>query len=198
MGRPSHRDKILAEGLRVVHERGFSAASVRDIVRAAGVPQGSFTNHFRSKEAFALEILDIYFAGSCELMRETLRNDARPPMERLRAYVETAVSMFDGGVRGGCLLGNFSAEAGEHGEAIRQRLADMLRETQNAIAYCLTAAVEAGELSADLDGEATAALVLSALQGATLLAKAQASPVPLQQAAHALFATVLAGRIPSP
>lgn len=161
MGRPSHRDKILEEGLRVVHERGFSAASVRDIVRAAGVPQGSFTNHFASKEAFALEILDIYFATSCELMRETLRNDARPPRERLRAYVETAVSQFDGEARGGCLLGNFSAEAGEHGEAIRRRVAEMLAETQSAIAYCLKSAVAAGDLAPDLDCEQAAALVLS-------------------------------------
>jgi integrase len=30
---------------------------VRDVVQAAGVPQGSFTNHFTSKEAFGLEIL---------------------------------------------------------------------------------------------------------------------------------------------
>jgi TetR/AcrR family transcriptional repressor of nem operon len=192
MGRPSHRDKILAEGLRVVHERGFAAASVRDIVRAAGVPQGSFTNHFASKEAFALEILDLYFARSCELMGETLRNDARPPIARLRAYVEGAVSMFDSGVRGGCLLGNFSAEAPEHGEAVRQRLVEMLAGTQSALAYCLSAAVEAGELSPDLDCEKVATLVLSVLQGATLLAKAQGSAMPLTQVTETLFATVLA------
>src|SRR6267378_8526978 len=61
MSKPSNRDKILTEGLRVVHERGFAGASVRDIVEAAKVPQGSFTNHFASKEAFCLEILDLYF-----------------------------------------------------------------------------------------------------------------------------------------
>ena len=57
MPRPSHRAKILSEGLQVVHERGFGGASVRDIVHAAGVPQGSFTNHFTSKEAFGLEVM---------------------------------------------------------------------------------------------------------------------------------------------
>ena len=40
----------------VVHERGFAGASVRDILEVAKVPQGSFTNHFASKEAFCLEI----------------------------------------------------------------------------------------------------------------------------------------------
>ena len=35
MPNPSTRDKILTEGLRVVHQRGFGGASVRDIVQAA-------------------------------------------------------------------------------------------------------------------------------------------------------------------
>src|ERR1700744_6170943 len=75
MPRPSHRGKILAEGLKVVHAQGFAGASVRDIVHAAGVPQGSFTNHFASKEAFGLEILDLYFSNGMAVLGETLRND---------------------------------------------------------------------------------------------------------------------------
>src|SRR5258708_12680392 len=88
MTRPSNGEKIRTEGVRVVHERGFANASVRDIVQAAGVPQGSFTNHFASKEAFGLEILDLYLAAGREVMRQTLRNDALPPLERLGAYID--------------------------------------------------------------------------------------------------------------
>jgi len=54
MPKPSHREKLLAAGLQVVLEKGYCGASVRDIIQAAEVPQGSFTNHFRSKEAFCL------------------------------------------------------------------------------------------------------------------------------------------------
>jgi len=75
VSKPSHREKILTEGLRVVHERGYAGASVRDIVAAAGVPQGSFTNHFASKEAFCLEILDLYFKDARATVQRTLRND---------------------------------------------------------------------------------------------------------------------------
>src|SRR5471030_1453122 len=88
MGKISNSDKILTEGLKVVHERGFANASVRDIVQAAGVPQGSFTNHFVSKEAFGLEILDLYFAAGYELIRETLLNDTLPPLQRMGAYID--------------------------------------------------------------------------------------------------------------
>lgn len=87
MPKPSHRDKLLHVGMRVVHERGFGGASVRDIVQAAGVPQGSFTNHFRSKEAFGLEVIALYLDQARADIDATLRNDALPPLQRLRRYV---------------------------------------------------------------------------------------------------------------
>jgi TetR/AcrR family transcriptional repressor of nem operon len=59
MERAKNKDKLLANGLRVIHEQGLAGASVRDIAAAAGVPLGSFTNYFGSKEAFGLEIIDM-------------------------------------------------------------------------------------------------------------------------------------------
>src|SRR5579875_1418260 len=110
MAKSSHKEKILTEGLRVVHERGFAGASVRDIVQAAGVPQGSFTNHFASKEAFGLEVIDLYFANSRAIMRETLLNDALPPLQRLAAYLDAGKNRLNRqGMRTGCLFGNFTA-----------------------------------------------------------------------------------------
>ena len=135
-----------------MHERGFGGASVRDIVEAAGVPQGSFTNHFASKEAFGLEIIELYFARSFEVMRATLRNDQLPPLERLGAYIDAAKARLSkDNMRNGCLFGNFTAEASDHSEVIRRRLIEIFAEVQELVAYCLRAAVKAGELPPDFD-----------------------------------------------
>src|SRR5258706_4143031 len=93
MPRPSNKEKLLADGLRLVHERGFGASSVRDITQAAAVPQGSFTNHFASKEAFGLEILERYRAMTSGAVRATLRNDRVAPLDLLRAWVCAAGSV---------------------------------------------------------------------------------------------------------
>jgi TetR/AcrR family transcriptional repressor of nem operon len=192
MPKPSHREKILTEGLRVVHERGFAGASVRDIVQAAGVPQGSFTNHFASKEAFGLEVLDLYFARGSALIRETLRNDALPPLQRLGAYIDATKSRLNqNGMRNGCLYGNFTAEASDHSEVLRQRLVEIFSDVQASFAYCLRAAIKAGELAPNLDCDEIAAFIVSSLQGANLLAKAQRSPVPVERFKQILFSTVL-------
>src|SRR3978361_1589064 len=103
MPKPANREKILTQGLRVVHERGFAGASVRDIVQAAGVPQGSFTNHFASKEAFGLEVIDLYFANALNSMSETLRNDDMPPLQRLRLYIDNGKNRLNkDSMRNGC------------------------------------------------------------------------------------------------
>ncbi|HEY1710526.1 MAG TPA: TetR family transcriptional regulator C-terminal domain-containing protein [Rhizomicrobium sp.] len=192
MNRISNREKILNEGLKVVHAHGFANASVRDIVAAAGVPQGSFTNHFASKEAFGLEILDLYFESARVNMRETLLNDALPPLKRLRGWLDRNTDRKDKDrVRNGCLIGNFTAEASDNSEAIRQRLTEIFAEMTDAIASCLAAAVKAGELPKKFECEDVAGFILTSMQGATLLGKAERSSEPVERFKRMLFAKVL-------
>lgn len=192
MERVSNREKILEEGLKVVHRHGFANASVRDIVAAAGVPQGSFTNHFQSKEAFGLEILDLYFADSCAVMQETLLNDALDPLKRLRTWIDRNVQRNEAsGFRNGCLIGNFTAEAAEHSPALRKRLNAIIAEIHAGIASCLKAAVKKGELPKGYDCAETAAFIFTGMQGATLLAKAEGNAAPVERFKKMLFAKVL-------
>jgi TetR/AcrR family transcriptional repressor of nem operon len=192
MAKPSHRDKILTEGLKVVHERGFAGASVRDIVQAAGVPQGSFTNHFISKEMFGLEILDLYFLNSQTMIDETLLNEALPALERLRSYFDRHQTFLEHGhMDKGCLYGNFAAEASEHSEIIRTRLVEIFASLQVLIGNCLKAAVDTGELRKDFDCEHVALFIVSSLQGAMLVGKAQRTTEPMQSLTRIVFETLL-------
>lgn len=192
MAKPSHRDKILTEGLKVVHERGFAGASVRDIVQAAGVPQGSFTNHFISKEMFGLEILDLYFLNTQKMLDETLLNDALTPLQQLRSYFDGHQQFLEHGCMDkGCLYGNFAAETSEHSEIIRTRLVEIFASLQALIGNCLKAAVDAGELRNGLDCEHTALFIVSSLQGAMLVGKAQRTTEPMQSLTRIVFETLL-------
>lgn len=192
MARPSHREKILCEGLKVVHEKGFAGASVRDIVRAAGVPQGSFTNHFATKEAFGLEVLNLYVAEVEAASEETLRNRELPPLARIDAYIQKAIERHrPHGARNGCLIGNFSAEVVEQSELLRNRVVEIHAENQALMAGVLAEAVAAGDLPTDFDAEGAAEFIAAGLQGATLLAKARRDVGPLERFKARLFADVL-------
>jgi TetR/AcrR family transcriptional repressor of nem operon len=193
MSRISNKDRILADGLKVMLERGYVGASVRDIVDAAGVPQGSFTNHFVSKEAFSLEILERYFAKSRIVITDTLRNDDLPPLKRLRAYIDASIAAIRSHeVKNGCLVGNFAAEASDHSEIIRKRVSEIYTELRAATAYCLKAAVKAGELPKNLKINDVADFIVTGLQGAWLVSKVERDLASAENFKKTLFSTVLA------
>ncbi len=175
-----------------MHEQGYAGASVRDIVKAAGVPQGSFTNHFASKEAFALEVLDIYFAYAAQIMQSTLLNDSLPPLQRFRQYFDANIEALEQhGFNSGCFIGNFSIEASEQSEIIRNRLVEIFVQIQQALLYCLQAAVKAGELPKKSDCEGLAGFIVSSFQGSILRSKVDRTAIPIDQFRQIIFSTVL-------
>jgi TetR/AcrR family transcriptional regulator, transcriptional repressor for nem operon len=190
--RRSNRDKLLETGLAIMHKRGFIGASVRDIVHAAGVSQGSFTDHFPSKEAFSLEILNLYFEITQKVIEQTLRNDSMKPLKRLEAYIDAHTTYLEVvGKERGCLYGNFAAEASGHSEVVRKRLVEIFAEIQKAITYCLEAAVKARELPRDFDSSEVARFIFFSLQGAMLIGKGQRSLAPSKCFKEILFSKVL-------
>ncbi|GAN80459.1 TetR/AcrR family transcriptional regulator [Acidocella aminolytica] len=192
MARPSNREKILIEGLRVVHERGFAGASVRDIAQAAQVPLGSFTNHFPSKEAFGLEILERYYEMNREVMTDILADSTRTVHERINAYFDHVIQrLCSHDMRGGCMVGNFCAEVADQSEVLRLRLGKIFRDMRDALTVLLREGVQSGELQADLDCEATAGFIYSALQGAILIAKVLRMSAPLENCRQHILSNVL-------
>src|SRR6201981_2181173 len=108
MPRPSGKEEIVQAAVKMLHERGFNATGVQDLTDAAGVPKGSFYNHFESKEALALEALRTYIS---QHGIEILRDKTLEPLERLKRHFRTNWrSVCDRGFRSGCFLGSLSSE----------------------------------------------------------------------------------------
>lgn len=194
MGRPSFREKIITSGMRTVHERGFASVGLREITAAAGVAQGSFTNHFASKEAFGVAVLDHYFAQIREVIAQTLEDESRPPLERLGAYFETITGLSaESGWRYGCLAGNMGLEAAEHSELIRGRLQEIFAEWTPPFSHAIRQAQTRGEVRRDLDADEVGAALLEAWHGAMLRMKIERSRGPLDRFRRLVLPALLPG-----
>src|SRR5580658_9997508 len=109
MPRPSAREEIVQAGMKCLVERGFNAVGVQDITDAAGVPKGSFYNHFESKEALGAEVVERY--GADETRREILTDPGVPPLQRLRRHFERISALnVDSHFKRNCILGGFASE----------------------------------------------------------------------------------------
>src|SRR5947199_8224301 len=169
MARRSLRDQILRAGLPVLFRRGYHAASVRDICAAASAPQGSFTNHFRSKEAFAQEVLDRYFAHTKTLVSEALNDKSLTPRQRLKRYLDIITGRLEGAKwRRGCLIGDFSLEAASQRKLLRERLEAIFKEWRTPFAACIAEAQAAGEIDSKFDPVDLAVFLFVSWEGAYL------------------------------
>src|SRR5262249_16848782 len=156
-------------GLKVMFKAGYQGASVRDICAAAGAPQGSFTNHFRSKEAFAREVLDRYFANLQVAVREALEDQSLTPPQRLERYLEIISGRLAADKwNRGCLIGDFSIETTSGSKLLRRRLQEIFKEWRAPFAACIADAQAAGEIEPTFDPLDLAEFLLASWEGAIL------------------------------
>jgi len=168
--------------MQTVHERGFATTGLREITAAAGVAQGSFTNHFSSKEEFGVAILDHYFGLLRTVIASTLEDRSRKPLERLLAYFDAITELFAAAQwRFGCLAGNMGLEAAEHSEAIRTKLGEIFAEWTVPFAEAIRQAQADGVVPLGLDADEAGAALLDAWHGAMLRMKIERSSAPLDR-----------------
>lgn len=183
----SQRDLLVETGARIFHERGYTATGVRQVAAAADVPLGSFTNHFRSKERFAVAVLAHYAGRLDGIMQATLNDPSHPPARRIDAYfdaIERALDDHDWGV--GCLIPDLATETPAHSELLRGAVARVLDRQTDAFAEVVRELVEPGEAD-DL-----AAVLLAAWHGTLLRMKVERSSAPVTRFRRTLRRFLLA------
>lgn len=173
----SKRSDIVDKGLELVHRNGFTSTGVAAIAAAGGAPKGSFYNHFKSKEDFALAILTLYFSEIRSKLTEILDDRGQSPRNRIRNYflLLHGMGVHDEFARG-CLIGNLSVELAPANHAVRPCLAELLKEWALLLSRPIAEAQDAGEVRNDISATVLAAVIIDAWQGALLRAKVERRP----------------------
>jgi TetR/AcrR family transcriptional regulator, transcriptional repressor for nem operon len=190
MSRPNTREQIVEAGLKCLLERGFNGVGVQEITTSAGVPKGSFYNHFESKEALGAEIVERYGADASR--REILADRSIPPLERLRLHFERLNGIFvDAKFGRGCILGNFSAELSNQSDLIRDSLRDLYARWTKDLELAIKDAQEQGSVSNATNAAELAAFLLDAYEGALLRARVERNRSPFDRFMTFTFAQIL-------
>jgi TetR/AcrR family transcriptional regulator, transcriptional repressor for nem operon len=164
---------------------------VRDICAAARAPQGSFTNHFRSKEAFTQEVLDRYFADLKTVVSKTLNDKSVTPRHRLKRYLDIITGRLEGAKWSrGCLIGDLSLEASLQSKHLRKRLEEIFREWRAPFADCIAEAQAAAEIDSKFEPIELAEFLLASWEGAVLRMKVEGGPAALERFKKIIFETV--------
>jgi TetR/AcrR family transcriptional repressor of nem operon len=173
-------DRLLAAGLDLFLRQGFNGTGIQQITDQAGVPKGSFYNHFASKEAFGAAIIDLYSEHSRNSWKRWMRGAPADPMEAIRHVFTAMLEHHErAGCSLGCLIGNLAAEVAPASKLFRKRLQIAQLAWRERLAELIRAAQDIGQIRDDLDATALSALTWSAWEGALLSMKVEGSVRPL-------------------
>jgi len=190
MARPNTREQIVQAGLKCLQERGFNGVGVQDITSSAGVPKGSFYNHFESKEALGAEIVARY--GADTVRRDILADRSVAPLLRLRRHFERLNAIFvDAKFERGCILGNFSAELSNQSELIRDSLRGVYARWTKDLEAAVADAQEQGAISNKTKAADLAAFLFDAYEGALLRARVERDRQPFDRFMKFAFTQIL-------
>ena len=173
--RQTARDKLLDAAFSVIRERGYSATSVDDLCRAAGVTKGAFFHHFASKEALAVaaanhwsEMTGAFFAGAPYHAPED-------PLERVLGYLDFRRAILQGDVpEFTCLVGTMVQEAYGSNPEIRDACrASIFEHAANVERDIAEAMDQRGIKDTGWTARSLALHTQAVLQGAFIIAKAE-------------------------
>jgi len=190
MARHNVREQIVEAGLKCLLDRGFNGVGVQEITAAAGVPKGSFYNHFESKEALGAELVQRY--GALSKRRELLADKSIPPLERLRRHYEGLnKKLIASNFEQGCLLGNFSAEMSSQSPLIRESLAKLFSRWTQDLEIAIADGQADGSISGKRSAADLAASLLDAYEGTLLRARVERDRRPLDRFMQLAFEQIL-------
>ena len=177
------RDQILASAQRLVQQRGFNGFSYADIAAEVGIRKASLHHHFPTKTDLGQALIEVY----SEQLNSALMgigSSSLPAYEKLDAYIDLYRCSLEADRM--CLGGMLASEALTLDAAMLPSLRRFfIRNTE-----WLTEILSEGEsqqlfmLSGSAAGHAR--MLLSALQGALLIARATGDHEAFEQTASSL------------
>lgn len=177
------RNTILEAAYRVIHEKGFRAASLGEILQGTGLTKGALYHHFPDKMSLGYAMVEEYlqvavvgrWVGPLERMED--------PVRGLADMMRNVFSGFpDDEVRRGCPVANLAAEMSPVDEGFRIRVNRIYALLEEGISAALERGKAKGHVREDVNAMKAAVFYTAAMAGARSLAKNDGRQVLLDSA----------------
>jgi AcrR family transcriptional regulator len=169
------RTRILDTAQEIVLQKGFSGASIDEIIAAAGITKGGFFYHYRGKADLARALMERYleqdeafFSAVIDRAEELVDDPLQRVLVFLKLYAEAMSDLAR--IHPGCLVASFTYESQQFDPAVRemaaagvQRWREIFRERFVPVVekYEMVRKVELGELADTLTSILEGGIILS-------------------------------------
>lgn len=171
------KTRLLDAALQGVRTKGYSATTIDEVCRLAGVSKGSFFHYFSDKEALALSAAEYFSADAERFFMSAAYNNEPDPRDRVLGYIDLRAEMVTGKIPDfTCLLGTMVSETYATHPRIRQACDERIQRQTDRVAKDLEAARQMYAPDAPWSAQSMALFTQAVLQGAFILSKAHNDP----------------------
>lgn len=177
--------------LELVQVRGYAGTGLNAVAEHAHAPKGSLYFHFpEGKELLGAAAIDHAAQQFHELLAVAIRDEGTAGAVVRRVVDTLAELLTDGDFRLGCPVSVVTLEMGAESDLLRDRCASAFETWIAPVAELLVAGGRT-----DADARVLATTIVSTVEGAVIVSRAQRSVVPLESAGQVLGALLDAGPV---
>lgn len=177
------RAALLDATLALVRRQGFSATSIDQLCRTAGVTKGAFFHHFESKEALGVAAAHRWTEVTTPLFEGASYHRHRDPLDRILGYLDFRAAIVQGPLEAfTCFAGTTVQETFAVSEAIRSACGECITDHAARLEADFEAALHKYRPREAVTAGSLALYTQTVLQGGFVLAKAKGDAGPLQDA----------------
>lgn len=166
-------EKVLAQGDVLFREQGYHNTGVEEILSKTDFPRSSFYYHFKSKEGFAVRVLEYYVDQLVALMKASFEDTAEPSaIQRLKNYF---FMIADTNVQREfnfcCNIQRFAIEAGSVPNVLQQASDKQFQRMFRSTLRCMREAQQQGEVRKDIPAERLVRMLFDVMYGEATLSR---------------------------
>lgn len=163
---------IIEKAAPIFNQKGYAGTSLSDLAEASGLTKGAIYGNFKDKD----EVAVCAFRYNLDFIRSFLRREmdgVENHVEKLLVYPRTFRKMYRPLLEnGGCPILNTVTEADDTHPTLHRLAVEAIDIWRDRIVGLIDAGKRAGKIAPDTDPRTAAEIVISLLEGGTLLAKA--------------------------
>lgn len=165
------KEHIIRESAGLFNTKGYSGASLSEIIDRTGVRKGGIYNHFENKDEIALAAFEYSMTQILELISKSLEN-ALNSKDKLLAICSVYVEIIENNlVEGGCPLLNTAVESDDGHPLLKEQAQKAMRFFMDRLTSIIIIGIKNKEFKEEIIPEEVSTYIIAVIEGGVMLSK---------------------------
>lgn len=165
------KEHIIRESAGLFNTKGYTGASLSEIIERCGIRKGGIYNHFENKDEIALAAFDYSFSQILSFLTKALEN-ASNSKESLLAICNVYIDVIENdSLEGGCPILNTAIESDDGHPFLKEKAQQAMKTFIGKLTMIIEKGIENKEFREDINTEEASTYIIAVIEGGVMLSK---------------------------